>query len=359
MRQLTALLLAPFSLLYGLGVSLWKSLYRLGVLRSVRFDIPIIVVGNLSVGGTGKTPHVDYILAFLQKYYKVGSLSRGYKRESKGFQWVYPNSTAAEVGDEALQIKRRHPEAIVAVAADRAFAIPKMLGAHPDIKTIVLDDAYQHLAVEGSTYMLLSTFQKPFFEDYLLPSGRLREGRFAYQRARLIVVTKCPINITVAQRQAYIEKIKPRSYQRVFFSRYEYGKPYFLFGNEYQILPHQLAQMEVILLCGIANTEYLEDYLAENCKKAHLLDFPDHHHFSRADIERTAVAFEELENPYKVIITTEKDAMRLQAHRKLIEKEELPIFVLPIEVRFCFEEEPAFQEALQEELLNFKVRPAG
>lgn len=358
MHRLSALLLAPFSLLYGLGVSLWKSLYRVGMLRSVQFDIPIVVVGNLSVGGTGKTPHVDYILGFLEQYYKVGSLSRGYKRESEGFQWVYPTSTAAEIGDEALQIKRRHPDAIVAVSADRAFAIPKMLGAHPDIKTIVLDDAYQHLGVEGSTYILLTTFQRPFFEDYLLPSGRLREARSAYKRSKFIIVSKCPIGITEEQRQSYIKKIKPLSHQQVFFSRYEYGNPYFLFGREYQIQPQQLAQMEVILLCGIANTEYLEDYLAENCKKAHLRDFPDHHHFSRADIERTIVAFEELESPYKAIVTTEKDAMRLYAHRALIEKEELPIFVLPIKVRFCFDEEEVFQEVLKQELLDFKQRPS-
>lgn len=352
-NKITKILLAPFTLLFGIGVSLRKWAYRVGLLKSTEFDFPIISVGNLNVGGTGKSPHVAFLAAFLKEYINVGMLSRGYKRESKGFRYVEMNSTVEEVGDEPLQFKLRHPDVLVAVNESRMQGIMKMIGQYADLQTIIMDDAYQHLAITPNLNILLTEYQRPYTNDYLLPSGRLRESASGAKRADIIVVTKCPKDLNKGDKLDWENKLKPLPRQRLYFSNYNYGKPYYLFNPAYIYGLNE--ELEVLVFCAIANTDYLEDYLETAVKEAKILRFPDHHYFTNSELGNLKAQFEKINSKQKIIITTEKDAMRLRLHQDYILKEQLPIFVLPIEVDFLYNEKEAFQNDIKQFLLNFKV----
>jgi tetraacyldisaccharide 4'-kinase len=195
------ILMAPFSLLYGIGVSLRNTFYKTGVLKSISFNLPIISVGNLSVGGAGKTPHIEYLIRLLKDYLNVATVSRGYKRKTKGFLFVKPKMNAEQVGDEPLQFKRKFQDVAVTVSESRTFAIPEILGEHPDTQVVLLDDAFQHRSIKPGLNILLTEFSKPFTKDFLLPSGRLREWRSAYQRADVVVVSKCPREVTQEEKE--------------------------------------------------------------------------------------------------------------------------------------------------------------
>ena len=352
-NRLAQLLLTPFSLLYGLGVSLHHFFYRSGILKAAKFDIPTIVVGNLSVGGAGKTPHIEYLIRLLKDYINVSTLSRGYKRKTKGFHLVHPRMNAEQAGDEPLQFKRKYPEIAVAVSESRTLAIPEMLSYHPDLQVVLLDDAYQHLAIDPGLNILLTEFAAPFTRDYLLPAGRLREWRTGYERADVVVVSKCPKEITTSEKEALIQELAPLSHQKVFFSYYEYGYPYYILNPKQRI---QLDEgLDALLVCAIAKTDYLMDYLENSVHFAHTMVYEDHHYFSNVDLENIKKTFDQLESKRKLIITTEKDAMRLEMHRSFLIKHQLPIFVLPAEVKFHFDEGIQFDDAIKNFLLNFKV----
>ncbi len=353
MNILYKILLSPFSLLYGVVVGLRRMLYKKGVLRAVSFDIPVICVGNLSVGGTGKSPHVEYILRYLKEYMPVGTLSRGYKRRTEGTRFVSSRNQVEDVGDEALQIKIKYPDTVVAVSEKRVLAIPEMLSKYPSLKCIILDDAYQHLSVKPGLNILLTTHDQPFYKDFLLPSGRLREWRDGYERADIIVVTKCPDSLQEEKRTKIIQSIRPLEGQKVFFSYYQYGKPYFLFGPKYQL--EWIQDMDTILICGIANPKYLEDYLIEHVGRLHTMSYPDHHYFEEREINDLITRFNSLTTKRKAVITTEKDAVRLFRFRELFIQNNIPLFVIPIRVRFHFDQEDEFRAILREFLLNFTV----
>ena len=227
-------MLAPFSLLYGIGVSLRNFFYKNGILKGVEFDLPLISVGNLSIGGAGKTPHIEYLIRLLKDYLNVATISRGYKRKTKGFLIVKPNYNANAVGDEPLQFARKFQDVLVTVSESRTFAVPQILMEQPDNQVILLDDAFQHLSIKPGLNILLTEFSYPFTKDYLLPSGRLREWRSAYRRANIIIVSKCPSQITEAEKNALIEDIEPLARQRVYFSYYEYDQPYFILKPDYR-----------------------------------------------------------------------------------------------------------------------------
>jgi tetraacyldisaccharide 4'-kinase len=349
---LARILLAPFSLLYGLGVSVRDWLYRHGYLKSVRFSLPVISVGNLSVGGAGKTPHIEYLILLLQDYLEIATLSRGYRRKTRGYLSVANEMNAEQVGDEPLQFKRKFPAVFVAVAEERAFAIPQILSDKPDTQLVLLDDAFQHRAVDPGLNILLTPFDKPFTRDYLLPSGRLREWRSAYQRADVVIVSKCPPDLDRAAADQLQAEIAPLPHQQLYFSYYDYGAPYYLFDRRYRLKWDPEA--ELILFCAIAGTDYLLDYLEAQARAVHVLEFADHHYFSPGDVAGLNTSFRNLQAPKKAIITTEKDAMRLELHRDYLAKQKLPIFVLPATVRFHFDEGPAFDENVRRFLLDFK-----
>jgi tetraacyldisaccharide 4'-kinase len=348
------ILLAPLSLLYGFLVSLREFSYRIGLQRSSRFDVPTICVGNLSMGGAGKSPHIEYLIRLLEPYIGVGVLSRGYRRKTEGFLFVEPKSTALDVGDEPLQFKRKFPQVAIAVGERRAYAIPQMLVRHPDLQVILLDDAFQHLAVRPYLSVLLTEFSQPFTRDYLVPSGNLREGRDGYQRAQIIVVTKCPLNMTTVQKENFRQDIKPLPHQRLYFSYYDYAKPY-------QILDPSVsldldAETEVLLITGIAKTEYLLSWLAPKVKKITTMAFEDHRLFTNYDVAQFKRLYDGMATARKrLILTTEKDATRLELHKDYLLEHQLNIYALPIEVKFHFDEGHAFDEDIKTTLLEFKI----
>jgi tetraacyldisaccharide 4'-kinase len=321
-------LLYPFALLYGAIVWLRNRLYDTKVFASVSFSIPVINVGNLSVGGTGKTPHVEYLIRLLQYRYKVATMSRGYKRQTQGFLLAGPDTNALQIGDEPMQYHMKFPELVVCVAEERLTGIPTLLHRRPDVEVILLDDAYQHRSVKPGLNILVTDYSRPFYNDYILPYGMLREGRSAYHRAHMIVVSKCPLSLTEAQAQSMVQKIHPLPGQQVFFTGLEYGGPYDFFTTE----PAILQGKNVLLVCCIARPEPLQAYLQSQAMAVHPLTYADHHYFLTKDLEEIRDTYNNWNVGDKVIVTTEKDATRLQLLAEKIREWGIAILVLPVAV---------------------------
>ncbi|MCL4160915.1 UNVERIFIED_CONTAM: hypothetical protein GTU68_058025 [Idotea baltica] len=339
-------------MLYGAVIALRNKLYHYGLLKSVRFNIPVISVGNLSVGGTGKTPHTAYLLKLLKPYIQIATLSRGYGRKSRGFRMVETKDAAQEAGDEPLLLKFKFPDLNISVSEDRATGIPKLMGQAPDTKAVILDDAFQHRAVRPYLNILLTRFHSPYYNDWLIPSGRLREWRSSHKRADAIIVTKCPMEVAQEVRSSMIEKLEAGD-RPVFFSKYVYGHAYFLLNHRYRLqLNHET---KIILLSAIAGTDYLLDYLTEEVMEVHNMAYRDHHDFTDRDVGQLELMYRELEGEKKAIICTEKDAVRLIKHKDYLKEKKLPVFVLPIDVEFLFDEERKFQDYITNSLLEFKA----
>ena len=311
----------------------------------------MIGVGNLSIGGAGKTPHIEYLIELLKNYINVATLSRGYKRETKGFRLVQQFDTALTVGDEPLQYRRKYKDIVVAVSENRAYAIPQILQNYPDTQTILLDDAFQHRGVKPGLNILLTAYDALFTDDYLLPSGRLREWRSGYSRADIIIVSKCPPEMSMDMKANITHKIKPHSYQRIYFSYYKYGHPYNFYDSSHRVYLDE--EMDVILLSAIANTDYLITYLDTNVNSVSNIEYEDHHTFDHHDIEKISKVFTNHSSQKKLLITTEKDAMRLEIHRDALRDMKIPVFILPAKVRFHFDEQSVFDEDVKQFLLNF------
>ena len=352
-NKIAQILLAPFSILYGLGVSMRDFFYRQGLLKAVAFDVPVISVGNLSIGGAGKTPHIEYLIRLLQPYLNVATLSRGYKRNTKGFLIVQPQHNAKIVGDEPLQFKRKFRNLLVVVAENRTFAVPKILMEKPNTQAILLDDAFQHRSISPGLNILLTEYNSPFTEDYLLPSGRLREWRKAYERADVVIISKCPPQITEEERTFYKKEINPLPHQRMYFSYYNYAQPYYILDGRYRAVLNK--DVDVLLICAIAKTDYLLEYLEPQVNTVKVLEYEDHHYFSKFDVSHLETNFKSINSKKKLILTTEKDATRLELHHPFLRSQQLPVFALPVEVKFHFDEEKKFNDDVKDFLLNFKV----
>jgi len=322
----------PFALLFGLAVSLRNWLYKKEILKGYAFDLPTIGIGNLSVGGSGKSPLTLYLIKLLKEDFKIATLSRGYKRKTQGLVLANQNSNAEQVGDEPLLFKKKHPNITVAVRESRAEGIPELLMKRPGIETILLDDAFQHLALQTGLNLLLTTYQNPYYNDYLIPVGNLREFKSGYKRADAIIVTKCPMGLTKTEKDNIIQNIKPLPHQKMFFSYLEYGYPYFI-NMPTQTISLNL-QQHVLLLCGIANPQPLEDYVLSKVAAVYRQYYADHHYFNHQDLANIVSSFHNIEAENKIIITTEKDAMRLALHPKWFQKHKLPVYVLPVEMAF-------------------------
>ncbi len=345
--SLIRLLLYPFALIYGVVVWLRNRLYDSGFFSSVEFSLPVICVGNLSVGGTGKTPHVEYLLRLLQYQYRVATMSRGYKRSTQGFVLADANSNALRIGDEPMQYHLGFPEVAVSVAEERMTGIPLLLQHRPDVEIVVLDDAFQHRSVKAGINLLITDYSKPYFRDYIMPYGRLREGRNAAGRAQIIIVSKCPPGLSRQDANSIVTSINPQAHQQVFFSSIRYGRAYDLLSRE----PLDLKGKQALLVCGIARPEPLVAHVSTLCSAQHLLRFSDHHYYGSRDLEEIAVTFNNWQQPDKVILTTEKDATRLLLHRERLMEMKLPIAVLPIEVEFLFDAGRNFN-AMIEDYIN-------
>jgi tetraacyldisaccharide 4'-kinase len=347
------ILLLPFAILYGLGVAIRNGLYAVGLLRGVSFSIPVISVGNLTVGGTGKTPHIEYLIRALHEYLPLAVVSRGYKRKTTGYLEVTTHHDASQVGDEPLQFKRKYPHVPVAVAENRSFAIPEVIRSHPYTKVVLLDDGYQHLEVIPGLNILLTEYNRLYTKDFMLPVGRLREWPGGARRADMIIVTKCPASISREDMGRIAHEVRRREDQQVFFSEYHYGHPYKMYGHgeRLQLSP----DLDVLLVVAIAGTEYLLEYVDEQCGDVRMLEYHDHHPFSSFDIGDIEKHFKQM-NPdrKRILLTTEKDAMRLDSHRELLLGLSLPIYILPVAVRFLGDHPDAFSRAVKDWLLNFK-----
>ncbi len=353
-QWIARLLLMPFAMAYGLGAVLHERLYRWGLLKAVSFNLPVISVGNLSVGGTGKSPHIEYLIRLLKDHVETGVLSRGYRRKTAGFVEVTLHSNAEEAGDEPLQFKRKFPDVFVAVSENRSLGVPRMLMKHSGLEVILLDDAFQHRAITPGLNILLTEHDHPFTRDTLLPVGRLREWPSAYRRADIIVVSKCPADAAAVQREALRQEIAPLPHQRMYFSFFEYRQPRYMLDPRYTTTLDE--DWEVLLICAIANSDYLTQYLKKQVGFIKILEYEDHHYFSTSDISNLKMTFDNMESEKKIILTTEKDAARLDLHRQYFAEHRLPIFVLPVEVRFHFQEDgPRFDEDIKNCLLNFKA----
>lgn len=345
------IILFPFTILYRGIIIVRNLLYDLGLLKSISFDVPVISVGNLNTGGSGKTPMTEYLIRQLQPFIAVGVLSRGYKRKTKGYRNVSPNEPYTNTGDEPLLIKKKYPKTAVAVGEDRALSIPKMLQTHEDLQLIILDDAFQHRGVSPYRHILLTEYHNLFTRDYLLPMGRLREPRANARRADIIVVTKCPPDLSPEDMESVRKEIRPASHQHLFFSTLQYHTAYNVFHTDERIL---LDGKTAFLLTGIANPEPLTRFLNEKEVRYFHRKFPDHYSFTRHDVASMIETFEKMEEQKKIFLTTEKDLIRLEPHFRYFIQKKIDIFALPIEVEFLGDSNQ-FIQLIKDELIKFRV----
>lgn len=349
MGKYLRLLLLPFSLVYGLVIMLRNKAYDWGVFKSKGFDIPIIVVGNLAVGGTGKTPMTEYLIRMLKADYKIATLSRGYGRKSKGFFLVEQESDPVKVGDEPLQFKRKYPKITVAVCEDRIEGVRKLKNRHD---LIILDDAFQHRALKPGFSILLLEYKALFTTRLLLPAGNFRDTFNQRMRANLIVISKSPKSLSHSEKQNALKRVNASPNQKVLFAFLNYGHPYLLNIKESSIekgrgtINHNHT---VLIVTGIANPAPLIEYLKIRAKEVHVLKYPDHYQYKHRDIKDISVKFESINNHNKVIITTEKDAQRLKTDSLTELVRSLPILVLPIETVFSDMD----KKGLSDEIFNY------
>jgi len=342
----------PFSLIYLSVTTLRNFLFNRKINRSIEFDFPIIGIGNLSIGGSGKTPLVEFILRLTREFYSAGVLSRGYGRRTTGFHTVTENDSASKSGDEPFQLKNNFPEAHVCVCEDRALAVPQMLD-EKNLDLIIMDDAFQHRWVKPGLNILVSDFNVPFFSDMILPSGNLRESRCNYHRADVIVFSRCENFPNDKIRKKYLSKIPKVDSSKVFFTSLEYGTPYSVLKNKEE--KKNFSEIKkVILVCGIAKPKYIEDYLKKSGIQFESFLFGDHHSFSHNQVERIIAAYKNLNDTSAVILTTEKDAMRLMKFREDSELLREKLFALPMKMKFEEEEEKKFSKIIFDFVKSFK-----
>ena len=342
--------LKPVAWLYGLGVQLRNKCFDVGLFQQVSFEVPVICIGNITVGGTGKTPHTEMLLKMLMKQFRMAVLSRGYKRKSKGFQLATAQSTMRDIGDEPWQMKKKFPKAIVAVDANRRRGIRRLLSGEvePRPEVILLDDAFQHRYVKPCLNILLTDYHRLVTDDDLLPAGRLREPVSAKERAHIVVVTKCPATLKPMEYRVLQEALDLRPFQKLFFSTFRYGKLKRLFSEKGVPAEELTADSHVLLLTGIASPVQMLMDLRHFTRHITPLSFADHHEFTSTDIEKIEKAFTAMQGNKRLIITTEKDAARLLLVQELSTIVRHHIFVLPIEVEILRGQDEEFRQAILE-----------
>ena len=344
-------LLFPFAIVYGVIIWIRNKMFDKNILKSATFNFPVICVGNLAVGGTGKTPMTEFIVGELKNKFKIATLSRGYKRRTKGFAIANEQSTAIEIGDEPMQFHQKFPDVIVAVGEERIVAIPQILYQQPQTQLIVLDDAFQHRTVKAGLNILLTEYNNLYTRDLMFPAGDLRDIKSSSKRADIIVVTKCKPDLSNIEKHKLILELNPLSHQKVFFTAIEYSRPYHLFSKaEYDIL----ASDTILLVCGIANPKPIMNYINASAQSYDMIKYADHHIFTSTDLKDIKKQFAQIQSAGKIIITTEKDAVRLEKFKN--ELYEFPIYVLPIKHHFLFNEGQTFIDNLVSFIDSFEDR---
>lgn len=353
---ISTLVLLPLSKLYGFGVGVRNLMFKWHILKQREFPVPVIVVGNLGVGGTGKTPHTEYLIDLLRYKYHIGMLSRGYKRQTKGFVLATRRSSPLDIGDEPYQIYQKFGNEItVAVCEDRCAGIDEMLRLDPNINLIILDDAFQHRYVKPTLAIVLTEFNNPVFYDRLLPLGRLREPVSAIYRADMVIVTKCPEQLKALEYRIIKNNLKLFPYQKLFFSRYNYPPLQPLFpdaGPETLYFNWLTGYDSVLVLSGIANPKPLIRYVKRFRAHVNVKHFPDHHNFTRKDLDAILQKYNEMEGDRKYIVTTEKDAVRLINNPYFPHELKKYIYYQPVEVQFDPMNSEDFDTAVQKFLLQ-------
>ena len=331
----------PLSLAYGLVIVIRNKMFDWGILRERKFQVPIISVGNLSMGGMGKTPHVEYLIRLLKAHKRVAVLSRGYKRKTRGFREATPASSYLDIGDEPMQYATRHPDITVAVCAKRARGIAKLMAKAEPPEVIILDDAFQHRYVKPAFNILLTDYYNLYVEDFIFPSGMLREFRCGAKRADMVVVTKTNSVLPTVERKIIQNKLHLHPHQHLYFSYINYLHPISLY-NPLVVFPDHVTS--IFMVSGIANPYPFEQYLQSHCIDLRRFTFSDHHHFTRKEIERIIERFNRHLSRSKVIVTTEKDAQRLKMEPFCSLLKDYPVFYLPIQIAFHKDKQCSFDE---------------
>ena len=349
MNHFTPFLL-PFGLLYGTVTAIRNLLFDIKILPSKKFSVPVISVGNLTTGGTGKTPHVEYLIRLLKDNYQIATVSRGYKRKTSGFVIGDSNSDYRQLGDEPAQFIKKFPDITVSVDESRVRGIKSVIALKPQTNVFLLDDAYQHRYVSAGLKILLTDYRNLYTRNYPLPAGNLREFRCGSNRADIIIVTKTDKVLPSMLRQHLIEEIKPKSHQKLYFSYITYGKPTPLTEAAKNATIDKFTN--ILLIAGIANPYPLEEHIKKTTDKLETILFPDHYQYKTSDLLAIQNRFHDIFSKKKVIITTEKDAMRLSdpVLKEYIDK--LPVFYIPIEIAFHHDDKENFDN----DILNYISR---
>lgn len=334
--------------MYGLITLSRNKLYDWNIFKSTSFNTAIISVGNLSVGGTGKTPHIEYLINLLSQNWAIATLSRGYKRKTKGYLLADENSTSELIGDEPQQYNLKYKFLNVAVCEDRVLGVKKILKDIPNTKIILLDDAYQHRSITPGVNILITDFNNLFYKDCLIPSGRLREKRFGYKRADIIIVSKSPKNIDENEMKSIQKYINPLPNQTIFFSSINYTSIKHFTPSQAKKIDLIDKNTSILLVTGIAKPKALHQYLIKYYNRVEQLPFADHHNYNKTDIKNIKNIFFKLKEENKIIITTEKDIMRLSLPEILSEIKDIPIFYIPIEVEFIGKDKERFDKQILE-----------
>ena len=343
--------LYPLSILYGILTGIRNWLFDQGILKTTSFDIPIISVGNLAVGGTGKTPHTELIIRILQADWKIAMLSRGYKRETSDFYFADENSNSRKIGDEPYQIHKKFPEISVAVDEKRVLGVKKLLEIDPKLQVVILDDAFQHRYIYAGLSVLLTDFSNLYSNDFPLPAGNLREWRSGSRRADMIVVTKCPANLKPIEMRIIESNLKPENNQSLFFSSYVYDEIIPVFPDSepenWTFKTIKEAKAGVLLVAGIVSPEPIIEQIKKYTTNVTSVFFDDHHFFQSKDYSQIMSKFEAFKSGEKIILTTEKDAARMISDKKFPEFLKSRTFALPIKVEILNKQEPLFIQKIK------------
>ncbi|MEO8766488.1 MAG: tetraacyldisaccharide 4'-kinase [Ginsengibacter sp.] len=350
MQKRLRYILLPLSVIYGFIVWLRNKLFDKNIFKSATFNFPLICVGNLALGGTGKTPMAEYLIRLLEQKYMIATLSRGYKRKTKGFAIADDITTAIEIGDEPMQLHKKFPDITVAVVEERVVGIPQLLHAKPGTRVIILDDAFQHREVKAGLNILLTEYKNLYTRDFILPAGNLRDVKSSSARADIIVVTKCTFNLRREEKEKITAELKPLEHQQVFFTKIDYGIPYHLFTKEKRFLEKRSG---ILLICGIANPRPLKEVLTSYNTSYETLLYEDHHIFNTDDLKKIKKEFSQIGSTNKIILTTEKDGVRLAKFES--ELKDLPIYVFPMAHNFLFNEEWMFEKRVLGFVESFPV----
>ncbi len=343
-------MLYPFSLIYGFIIWARNSLFDLDIIKSKEFPIPVISVGNITVGGTGKTPHIEFLAGLLKDEFNVATLSRGYKRKTRSFILSTTDSDVHDIGDEPLQIKQKFPEIHVAVDRKRVNGIKELMNRIKDLDVILLDDAYQHRYVKPGLSLLLIDFNRPISEDRLLPAGRLREQTYEKRRANIILITKCPDRLKPIERRIIVKDLKLYPFQNLYFSKLTYGEPVPVFNKTKittTLADMKAAKPGILMVTGIAGPRHFKRHLRGISINITEMTYPDHHSFTEKDISNILQSFREMQEKEKLIFTTEKDATRLRKFTNIEATIRDRMFYIPVSIEILNEDGENFNNQIR------------